>query len=63
MGKIEFFDNYKAVSAGDEYTLNAVSDRQAWYMAYEWTDGELLDALYEIDKYGAPVRTLMEEDE
>lgn len=61
MGKITIPDNYKATYEGEEYTFNAVSDRQAWYLAYEWTGGELLDSLEEIDQNGQSVRSLMEE--
>lgn len=61
MGKIKMNDNYKATIDGEEYTFSAVSDRQAWYLAFEWTGGELPDSLEEIDESGRTVRSLLEE--
>lgn len=63
MGKVQIADNYKAVKDGEEYTFYAVSDRQAWYSAYEWCDDELVDALYEIDSRGEVIRVLLEKEE
>lgn len=62
MGKVQITDNYKAVLGDEEYTFYAVSDRQAWYSAYEWSDGELVDELYEIDALGNEIRTLLDEE-
>lgn len=59
MGKVEIKDNYRASLDGEEYTFNALTDRQAWYLAYEWSEGELLDTLEEIDEYGNTVRVLL----
>lgn len=60
MGKQTIRNNYRAECCGDSAEFYAVTDRQAWYLAYEWSDGELLDSLCEIDEYGNAIRPLME---
>lgn len=63
MGKQVLRNNYRAVIADEIYEFYAVSDRQAWYLAYEWADSELLDALYELNIYGEPIRELLERED
>lgn len=60
MGKISLPDNFKAVLDDEVYCFRADTDRQAWFLAYQWSEGELLDSLEEINEYGQAVRTLME---
>lgn len=62
LGKVAFQDNYRATLDGEEYTFYAVTDRQAWYLAYQWADGELVDSLCEIDAQGNAIRELLEEE-
>lgn len=61
MGKISLPDNYKATRDEEVHYFRAQSDRQAWYQAYEWADGELIDSLCEIDENQTPIRYLMED--
>lgn len=60
MGKVQLNDNFRATSDGNEYYFRADTDRQAWYLAFEWSQGELLDSLEEIDESGYVVRNLLE---
>ena len=60
--KVSLQDNFQATKDGESYCFSAQSDRQAWYLAYAWSDGELLDSLCEIDEIGNPVRVLLEEE-
>ena len=62
VGKVSLPDNFQATKDGESYCFRAQSDRQAWYLAYEWSDGELLDSLCEIDEIGNPVQLLLEEE-
>ena len=62
MGKIKIPDNYRAVLDGEEYTFHAETDRQAWFLAYQWADDELVDSLCEIDEQGNEVRELLEKE-
>lgn len=59
LGKVALPDNFKATKDSEEFFFRADTDRQAWYLAYEWSEGELLDTLEEIDEYGQCIRTLM----
>ena len=61
MGRVALNDNYRCSLDGNVHTFRAVSDRQAFYMAYDLLDGELADSLVEIDDYGMVVRELIEE--
>ena len=63
LGKMTFQNNYRATLDGEEYDFHAVSDRQAWYLAYQWADDELVDSLCEIDAQGNPVRELLEKED
>ena len=60
--KVSLQDNFQATKDGESYCFSAQSDRQAWYLAYAWSDGELLDSLCEIDEIGNPVQLLLEEE-
>ena len=60
MGRVKITDNYRATLDGEEYTFHAETDRQAWYMAYQWADDELVDSLVEIDAQGNEIRELLE---
>lgn len=60
MGKITLPDNFLATCDGEEYKFRADTDRQAWYLAYEYFDAECLDSLVEIDEYGVPIRELLD---
>lgn len=62
MGKVQLHDNYKATLGDEEFSFSATTDRQAWYLAYEWSKGDLLDSLEEIDEYGNTVRELLEKE-
>lgn len=61
MGKVAITDNYRMVIDGEEHTFYATTDRQAWYLAYEQADGELIDLLEEIDCYGNSIRLLTDD--
>lgn len=56
------FNNYRAVSDGEEYEFHAVSVRQAWYLAYEYFNGEVLDYLAEIDRQGVEVNIILDQE-
>lgn len=63
MGRVQLSDNFRATVGSEEYTYQASTDRQAWYLAYEWSKGELLDALEEIDSSGNVIRQLLSEED
>lgn len=59
MGRVSLPDNYRATLDGEEYVFRADTDRQAWFLAFEWSCSDLLDSLEEIDEFGQCVRTLL----
>ena len=63
MPRISIFDNYRVIIDGEEKTFQASSHRQAWYQAYELADGDLIEALDEIDADGNVVDILLEREE
>lgn len=70
MGKVSNTDmdaaewnNYRARCNGEETEFHAKSVRQAWYMAYDFFDNEVLDYLAEIDQNGIAVRVLLDKED
>jgi len=63
MGKVAICNNYRAKLGSVIYEYYAVSPRQAWYMAYEYFENELIDSLESIDAYGHVVDVLKREEE
>lgn len=62
MGRIKLPDNFRATVFDEVFEFRASTDRQAWYMAYEHFDDELVDSLEEIDEHGNVVRSLLEKE-
>lgn len=57
------FNNYRAMSGGETYEFHAVSVRQAWYLAFEHFENELLDYLAEINQNGVEMNILLDTEE
>lgn len=63
MGKVTFPNNYRAYKDDEVFDFYAVSLRQAWYMAYEHFDDELVDKFVTLDEYGNETSVIMDKEE
>lgn len=60
MGRVQFKNNYRFILDGVEQELYATTDRQAWYMMFQMTDGEVPDVFIKIDEESHEVKDMLE---
>lgn len=61
MGRVSLYDNYQFILDGRMQSFYASSVRQAWYLMFELSEGEIPDVFLEIDEHQRVVKDLLDE--